>query len=69
MPKPKSPVRLGALQQKTELHTWTQRAPLSLINAALTVAGKDDKSVALGLNRLTRLVNYLLREYAKGGKS
>lgn len=65
MPKP---VKNKKIKLPEELHTWTQRSSFSVVNAALARAGRDPEVQQLGLDKLTRLVNYLLRTYAKGGK-
>lgn len=62
------PTPVKKVKKAVELHTWTQRTSFEVVNAALARAGKDPEVQHLGLDKLTRLVNYLLRNYAKGGK-
>lgn len=62
---PKSKIKQPSIEER-EVHAWTQRTPLEVVNAAQARAMKDPDTQHLGLNKIGRLVTYLLREYGRG---
>ncbi len=65
MPKPKKNRKLPPNTPQA-IHTWLQRAPGEIVDAAHVRACEDKTTAHLGLDKLTRLVNYLLRAFVAG---
>ena len=65
MPKSKKNRKLPPNTER-EVHTWLQKAPMAVVNAATARGGSDLATAHMGLNKLVPLVKYFLRAFALG---